>query len=276
MAYPVIGSCFLIGSNLFMIPAIVFSYNISYYYVYINLVVSMVVSILYHMCDSTGACLGNASISTWRTTDHIFANIAISMMFIILMRFDRSSVIYRTKNSDNEIIEDKEINYVYEEYEGGGIIHRHKKRGSGDNTLYLDIKSKKWAEIMRNLYTATIIVYVIIRPNDDTITALVILIGIFCLYTKSILLTDYRENIFTQFDYQSLIVGLAMGTVSIIFYLLDNFENLYWLWHSLWHCLGFLALYYIQMGMTKTTNNWHGIFYCCTTIKDGLVDMNKV
>jgi hypothetical protein len=244
MNLQVLKAILLICSNLFMIPAIIFGYKIRSFYVATSILITMVVSILYHTCDSTGACLGNASVDTWRTVDHAFANNAIAMTFIILLEFDKPLIkmLKFIHLPDEEILQ-----FVTTEY-------------NIEKIRYIS-RLKLWGDFIKVMYTSAIIIYVNIRPTDETVTPFVILIGNMAIFVKLIMLSDKERAIFTSFYWNSLIIGVIMGVIAIFFYSINNLNGLYWVWHTLWHSLGFLSLYFLQMGMTKDMENWHGLLF---------------
>jgi hypothetical protein len=257
MAGHALKAVLLIGSNLFMIPPIIFGYKIQSFYVATNLLVTMVVSILYHTCDSTSACLGGISVDKWRTLDHMFANNAIVMVFIILIQFDKS----RMDDDTTELQSNTQSN----ELTGQKIDQRKALERTNQEKFRYYFMLRDWGEVIRTLYTYAVIIYVFLRPTDETITPFVIMIGNMALYIKIIMLSNKNDDLFNNFYWQSLIIGLVMGIISIVFYCIDNLHGLYWLWHSLWHILGFSSLYFIQMGMTRHRKNWHGLteYYIC-------------
>src|SRR6185436_17474083 len=90
---------FLVLSNLFAIPAIIVGFRLGFYLWGSAIFVSMLISMAYHLCQTTDYCLFGMTLDDWQKTDHTSAGSLLAMAIILFY-------IYRPKPHTHYQIKD--------------------------------------------------------------------------------------------------------------------------------------------------------------------------
>jgi hypothetical protein len=216
-----------------MIPAIRYSYRINAFFVMSEISVTMIISMIYHLCRSTGFCFG-VSVVTWQTLDHMFANGAIMIAFVILLDMDKAPI------------------YKYDP-----DVFNYEKKIMIKNIKYWAYYGM-WSVTLRCIMLFLVFIAVVITPINNRIVYFIIVVGLAALFIKFVIVKQGLIT-FERFYVIALIIGVILAAVGITCFMFDNTSNLYWLFHSLWHTFGFLSLFFLIVGMTHNHQMGIGI-----------------
>jgi len=259
----------LISSNLFAIPAIIISIILGGYLWSYSLLISMIVSIFYHLCQCTDYCVFITNLDSYQKIDHSSAGIILAMsllLFYIYRPSKKHKYYYKTKLKYNN------IDYLLHEE------HKRKHIRLGPkNSLYYDedlppnAKNKvcfgcrgrnpimvyDWQSLFIVITYIFVVIFTIYAiPLTTQSFLIIILFGVLVALIKIFVIEEgnpeYLEN---RFDFKNLLVGVILIIFSLIFYFIDAYMA-YYAFHSLWHMFFNIGAFFLFIGTTKDLDGW--------------------
>lgn len=280
---------FLTAGNLAGIPAAILAYLLAFYFLSWVLSGSMVVSILYHLCQTTGYCGRGMRLLTWVSYDHFTATLLLAtyVLFFFLSRSSkeiekqqqkissdhrthRSLVKNKTTTSAMINISDngkRKIKQLSIKVGGEDEVEEEEEDNEYDDTLYEQIGTHE-ENMIYDAYSSFCIYFTIIflyiqvylHPFSYhafiNVLTLVLLLGLF----KIIVLNEGNpKNLKNRVSWPELIIGIILAAIGLICYVLDGFL-LYEVLHTLWHIFIYLSLYFQLLGLAKNSPYYHSIW----------------
>lgn len=292
----------LILSNIFAIPAIIVGIIFGYYLWSASMFIAMIISIGYHLCQTTNFCIFGMVLDDWQKTDHTTAASILALSIFLLYIYrpiknfhhnkkkyyhlnnnnnynddDNPEIIIHNHNCNLETLNKLEYDHILKDEDRIKICF--KCRGTNPQLLY------DWQSvILLYIYIFFIIVVINAYPLTTQSFVLVIVFGITFALLKILVIEEgnpiYLKN---RFHFPSLITGIILIIISLIFYFFDNYY-IYWALHSLWHVFSDIGLMFILIGTSKDliqwftfldilkflwkkTKNYCQIFNCCCKVK---------
>jgi hypothetical protein len=248
----------LVFSNLFAIFPIIYAYIMGYYLWGTSIFVAMLVSMGYHLCQTTDFCIFGMNLNTWQETDHITAATILAMSILILF-------LYRPIKNKNKYGEDNGI--ISNKY---GNLSPDQKL-SFDKNLRLRDKTKicfncrgvdpimiyDWqSEVIVFIYIFVIVITINALPLTTQSFLIVIIFGLLYALLKIVVFEEGDPSYLKErFHLPSLIIGIVFIIISLIFYFIDGYI-LYWLFHPLWHLFSFIGFLFFVIGISKDLDGW--------------------
>lgn len=265
----------LVLSNFFAIPAIIISIRLGGYLWSYSLLISMIVSIFYHLCQCTDYCVFITNLDSYQRIDHVSAGIILAMSLLLFYIYRPSKThklhkYYKPKlkyNYGNDFLID-----IHEEH------HKRKHIRLGPkNSLYFDddlspsSKNKVCFScrgvnplmvydgqsifiVITYIFVVVFTIYAI--PLTTQSFLIIILFGVLFALIKIFVIEEgnpeYLEN---RFDFKNLLIGVILIIISLIFYFIDAYMA-YWLFHSLWHLSFNIGALFLFLGVTRDVDGW--------------------
>lgn len=266
---------FLITSNLFGIAAIYTLFRLGFSIVGVSVLIAVVDSIGYHMCQSMGSCF-LSNLFTWTIIDHISAPAMLAMIVIFTINSRSAAMIRATHRA----LLSKMMNEVKTLDSAAGLpqVGEKEKNGEEDGSVFVGVESSsKYNYYYSQVYieenttydawSATIVyVYIFVaiqatlnHPFSMQAFLIVISFGLGAVFFKIIVIDggDISDTA-KRISIPELVIGVVLIGISLIFFVLDGiFPDQYWILHSLWHALSFTGVYFYALGITKNTPNWY-------------------
>lgn len=293
----------LILSNLFGIFAVIYAKQLGFFVVSMAVLVAIVFSFLYHMCQTTEICFGY-NLENLTFADHLSA----PALFLVLLLFisnsrstEQLSQVYIKYNKSKEKVTTKYNTYI------GNIDNFFGIKNDSDDKEKSIEENKKINDILIPIEKEESITYY--DPNTtpeenmiyDFFSVFTLYVGLFivilaaiahpfnfqafiivavyalCVIFFKIVIMDAGNplNMKDRFFLPDLILGIVLISLSLICFVLDSWFY-YPILHSLWHLLSFLGIPFFLGGLTKNTPYWYSPFYysyygmgkCCCFLFD--------
>lgn len=249
----------LILSNLLYIPAIVICYvfgrrALAAAYIYfvtgVVLIAATVVSILYHICQSTGYC-ALEDIVFWTVGDHITSGSALAMVPIFTVtpvalgvvgplyerRLRRVLRALRDHSGDDGT------------FSADRIARWHEQRQA---KWKHDELTQAWWVSLTIGYIFVVVFAVFSHPFSLQSFIIIIAFGLGAVFFRLVILDGGEARDFGErLSIPDLVVGVVLFAIALVFFALDGY--LYWLFHSLWHAIGGVGLFFYLCGLSAHT-----------------------
>ena len=242
----------LVLSNLFAIFPIIYAYIMGYYLWGTCVFIAMIVSMAYHLCQTTNFCMFGMPLSTWQELDHVTAGsiLALSILILILYRPINNKK-YIKNNMNNKLGPDPYLSYE------NNLRRRDKSKICFDCRGVNPIMIYDWqSECFVLIYIYVIFLTINALPLTTQSFVIIVVFGLLCALFKIVILEEgdpsYLKN---RFHLPSLITGIVLIVISLIFYFIDGYM-LYWLFHSFWHDFSFIGFLFYIIGISKDLNGW--------------------
>lgn len=249
-------SCLLlVVSNFFAIPAVIYGYALGFYLWATAILVAAIVSIFYHLCQTTNYCLFGLSLTEYQIFDHRTAGsiLAISILLFFLYRpippkrlaDDYNQKFYgsASKMSYDELLTPNDRNKVC-----------YGCRGSDDRMLY------DWFGVV-TLYSYIFVIILVTTALPLTTQSFVLII-IFGVILSMIKIVVFEEGnpvyLHGRFYFPALIFGIILVIISLVFYFIDSYVS-YEIFHSLWHVFSNIGLLFVLIGVSYNISGWFNI-----------------
>lgn len=264
----------LILSNLAAIPAIIISIVLGFYVWSYAILISMVVSIMYHLCQTTDYCIFEMPLDSWQRIDHITASFMLAMSILLFY-------IYRPGKKPKAIpkqIKTKNLNYndFLLDIIEPDKKKRKKKLGPRDGLYFDDSLSSNdknkicfgcrglnpqqvydWQSIFL-IFTYIFVIIITIQaiPLTTQSFLIILIFGIIFALIKIFIIEEGNpEYLKNRFHFPNLIAGTVLVIFGLIFYFIDAYIE-YWLFHSLWHFFVYIGVLYVFIGTTYDIPGW--------------------
>lgn len=239
----------LVFSNLFAIPAIIYGFIMGFYVWGMSILIAMLISMGYHLCQTTDFCIFGMSLYTWQETDHISAAsiLGMSILLFFLYRPHRKKKYISSSNMGPE-----------SSLEYDNILNKKDKAKICFNCRGVDpVMAYDWQSVsVIYLYIFIIIVTILTLPLTTQSFVIVIIFGVLAALFKILVIEEgdpsYLEK---RFHLPSLITGIVLIVISLVFYFIDGYM-IYWLFHGLWHVFSFVGFLFLLMGVSKDLPGW--------------------
>lgn len=242
----------LVFSNFFAIPAIIIGYIFGFYLWATIFLIAMLISIFYHLCQTTNYCLFGMSLDDWQITDHRSAGSILAMSILLFY-------LYRPlKNHYKQHVDYRKILIPENELEYDNNLKKSDKekicfkcRGVNPHMLY------DWQSVVIVIfYIFVIILATTAIPLTMQSWVIVIIFGVIIGGIKVVAFEEGNPNYLKErFHLPSLIFGLILVLISLVFYFIDSYYN-YTIFHSLWHVFSNIGLYFVFKGTTYDLKLW--------------------
>jgi hypothetical protein len=214
----------------------------------------MLVSMGYHLCQTTTFCIFGMPLYKWQETDHITAGSILA--FSILIFF-----LYRPVKRKRILFDDDDYKLGPKASLAYDPILRTKDRVKtcfeyrGVNSVMM----YDWqSEFFILSYIYVIIIAITALPLTMQSFVIIISYGVLCALLKIVLFEEGDPpGLKDRFHLPSLITGLVLIAISLVFYFIDGYL-LYWLFHPLWHIFSFVGFLFFLIGISKNLNGWFG------------------
>lgn len=283
----------LIGSNLFGGPLIIYCHRHAFFLLAAATFFAVVVSLLYHTCQTTGVCFG-FSLSVLTLADHITAPSFMMMLILFIINTKSSKQIRReTKRLYVQELERPVIvDLQPQQYKAPPLPNLHfidtvALDSKYDSATFLsdddidEAESQKtyhhvgYSHITSNdennawgvyiMYSSIFVVILAALAHNFSLQAFIIafVYGLAAIFFKHIIIDEGTSiGMYERVSLPDLIAGVVCLALSLVFYMLDIYVA-YAITHSLWHVLSFTGSYLMVVGLSKHCDYWYSpIDYC--------------
>jgi hypothetical protein len=249
----------LILSNLFFLPPIIIAYVFGrralaaayiYFVVGVVLLAAMIISFLYHTCQTTGYC-ALESIVYWTMGDHVTSGSMIAMVTVFTVTPVTLGVVAplyekRLKHILRELRDHSGENGLFA---ADRIARWQENRNSA---LRHDELSQAWWVSLTVAYIFVVVFAVFSHPFSLQAFIIIIAFGLAAVFFRLVVLEHGDARDFAErLSVPDLVVGVIFFAISLVFFMLDGY--MYWLFHSLWHMLSGIGLFFYICGLSAHT-----------------------
>lgn len=274
----------LVLSNLFAIPAIIAGFVLGFYIWGSAVLVAMLISMAYHLCQTNTYCLFGMDINQYQLTDHKTAGTLLAFS-IILFYLYRPQPPKRTFDYYNPKTFGAPNNLDYD-----NILSKNDKnkvcyscRGTYDHTVY------DWqSSLIVYFYIFVVILATTALPLTTQSFVIIIIFGVIMAGFKIVIIEEGNpEYLNNRFYLPALIFGLVLIIISLAFYFIDSYFY-YEYFHSLWHVFSNIGLLFVLIGTTYDIIGWFNIrsiirylwkktkeYCCCIYSKKKRIEMES-
>lgn len=266
----------LVFSNLAAIPAIIVGFKLGQYLFSSAIFVSMLISMAYHLCQTTEYCLFGMTLDDWQKTDHTSAGTLLAFVIILFYIYrPKIHVHYKIKDYHylNDITIDNHYNNHHHHNNDNKKQHHLGPRPHLDYDDNLNKSDKKkicfkcrginpqmlydWQSVVLvYFYIFLIIVTINAIPLTTQSFLIIINFGVIIALLKILVIEEGDPKYLNhRFHRSSLITGIVLVVISLIFYFIDGYLD-YWLFHSLWHLFSYIGFLFIILGTSYDIDGW--------------------
>lgn len=217
MSDPWYATLCLVGSHILVIPPIVLAYQKRLPIPFIQLMFTLIISTLYHVCKSTNVCLLGGTLLSWTQLDYIYAFGTILVVFILI-------AITTPMISNNNL-------------------------GVSANQTF-------WSIVIILALLALDIIVVLTRlqslalPLDQNTAFIMIVASASAVLIKIVLVDQGEMPFYSKYHGGYLLLSILLLAIGVFFFLLDIPQD-YWFYHSMWHAFAFTGVFFLILGTTK-------------------------
>lgn len=229
-----------------------------YFYFFVGSVifVAMLVSIFYHLCQTTGYCFLQ-TLTFWTISDHISAPVMMAMLILFIVtplatyralqlnerRMKRLMRSLRDHSGDPSPFSADAMARWREQQQR----HRHLWH---ERATTRDQLTEAWTATVTYVYIFVVVLATLSHNFSIQSFLIALAFGLAAVFFKLVVLEegdprDLRERL----SLPDLVVGVLLIAVGIVFFVLDSYV-LYWLMHSLWHFFGGLGAGFYLAGLS--------------------------
>lgn len=249
----------LILSNLFFLPPIVIAYVFGrralaaayiYFAVGVVLLVAMIVSFLYHICQTTGYC-ALQDIVYWTIGDHYTSGSMIGMVTVFTVTPVTLGIVgpLYEKRLRRVLRELRDHSGADGTFAADRIARWHEQRRAA---VKHDELTQAWWVSLTIAYIFVVIFAVSSHPFSLQAFIVIIAFGLAAVFFRIVVLEGGDARDFAErLSVPDLVVGVILFAISLVFFMLDGY--MYWLFHSLWHTLSGIGLFFYICGLSAHT-----------------------
>ncbi len=245
----------LIFSNLFFWPPIIVAYKFGrralaaayvYFFLGASIAVAMVISIFYHVCQTTGYCFLQTLVY-WTIADHISAPSMMAMLVLFIVNpVTTKRMVQLSEKRLRRLVHSLRDNSGRQGlFDGDRMAAWHDARERKPRLRH-DELTQAWSTSITYVYIFVIVLATLTHNFSMQAFIIAIAFGLAAVFFKLVVLEEGNPRDLSQrLSLPDLLVGLALIGLSLVFFVLDSYV-LYWIMHSLWHALsGIGACFYI-------------------------------
>lgn len=245
----------LVLSNFLAIPAVIYGYALGFYIWASAILIAMIISIFYHLCQTTDFCLFGMTLNDWQITDHRSAGsiLAISILLFFLYRPIPPKRIYdeynpKTFGSPSEL----EYDDLLSNKDKNKVCFRC--RGVNPHMVY------DWqSTVILYFYIFVIILATTALPLTMQSFVIIIVFGVIMAFIKIVIIEEGNPDYLNhRFYFPALFFGLILIIISLAFYFIDSYYA-YEYFHSLWHVFSNIGLLFVLIGTSWDVIGWFNI-----------------
>lgn len=272
----------LVIGNTAGVPLLVITYKTGFYFLFSIAFASMIVSMFYHLCQTTNQCVGYI-LFQWVQSDHVTATalMAYFLFFFFVSRSTKQILKTREKNRirGEDGLKAHRVNdphYTLPKIPtstdggGGGGDTVHEIHFHEENMIYDAFSSSSVVAIF-----VFIVLQVIAHPFSYhafiNVLTFTLLLG---LFKYAVIDECVPKNLKGRLSWPELIIGIFLALIGLTCYVLDSYTT-YEVLHTLWHIFIYLALYFLFIGLIRNTPHFYSYwkfiydgtfrcFRCCT------------
>ena len=274
----------LIGSNLFGAPLIIYCHRHAFFLLAAATFFAVVVSLLYHTCQTTGVCFG-FSLSVLTLADHITAPSFMMMLILFIINTKSSKQIRQEVRRlyVQEIPRPIIIDLQPQQYRAPSLAYESKYDSAttlsegeideaesqktyhhiGYSHITSNDENNAWGVYI--MYSSLFVVILAALAHNFSLQAFIIafVYGLAAIFFKHIIIDEgHSIGMYERVSLPDLIAGVLCLALSLVFYMLDIYVA-YAITHSLWHVLSFTGCYLMVVGLSRHCDYWYSpIDYC--------------
>jgi hypothetical protein len=241
----------------------------------ISVMVAMVNSLGYHLCQSVGYCF-LSNLLTWTILDHISAPAMLAMVVIFTVNSRSVAMIKATHRVllaklMKEPLPLKSFQGKSDESITVNVSDGLSSSSNGQNynyyysQLYLEENSTydAWSASIVYVYIFVAVQATLNHPFSMQAFLIVVSFGLGVVFFKIVVIDggDITDTV-DRVSVPELVIGVVLIATSLVCFVLDGiFPEQYWWLHSLWHTLSFVGVCFYAIGLTKNVPGWFPLYH---------------
>lgn len=284
-----VGSALLLTlGNLAGVVTFMYARWIGSFFLAYAILLSVVVSFFYHLCQTTHECF-QLPLTKWVSTDHFTAT---SMMGLLLLTFINVRTVCQlihkrriirtvpqsnttdpvtvttTKRSACAVIERIACEAQYERVVEEALCECGQEMGDHFPQIEENLIYDEWtsASVVAIYVITAIAVYA--HPFSYAAFNIVIASCVIAGFFYILLIKEGEpKNFVGRISWPELIISIVLSLIGLTAYVLDSYVEYMWL-HSLWHVAIYLGIMFLLAGTMKSVNGWFPLVTCCSCHSD--------